>query len=66
MTTLCAKMEAMRVDLLRRDGEVSPRRLYDRRRDLTTYYDIAMNARGRIDLRTGQLVQRGRRRSLVR
>jgi hypothetical protein len=66
MTTLCAKMEATRVDLQRRDGEVSSRRLYGRRRDLITYYDIAMSAYGRIDLRTGQLVQRARRRSLVR
>jgi hypothetical protein len=66
MTTFCAKMEAARIDLLRYDGEVPSRNHRDQRRKLITFYDIAINAPGRIDLRTGQLEQPGRRRSLVR
>ena len=66
MTTFCAKMEAARIDLLRRDGEVASRDYDNQHRGLITYYEIATNARGHIDLRTGQLVQRGARRSPVR
>jgi hypothetical protein len=65
MTTFCAKMEAARVDLLEGDDEIPSRSHHDQRHGSITYYDIATNARGRIDLRTGQLEQRRRRRSLV-
>ena len=65
MTAFSAERAAAGVGLSQSDSSYPSQDQRDQGRDPMSYYEIAINTRGRIDLRTGRLEQRERRERLI-